>query len=243
MARIYKVRINSLSGAERYVSMPSFDYAEERFSGSFYSIEDATRENPVVFDHTYTFFAVNDDSYEILVGLGFTDVVKNSLYSEHYEYWYFSENRRFLIDQYGVSYQVLENEEWETIGAAGTFGAERTIFSLYSYFPGITQTTELDGRTDRNTITNLPYFILSTISGIALMTTRELQIFFEGLSPVDPTPTRTKSIPVNWPRYNDGKILTASFDITVSPKSNTSGGTTGGTTVDDDGFSGNEGTF
>jgi hypothetical protein len=58
--------------------------------------------------------------------------------------------------------------------------------------------------------------------------------------------TSSQTIPVNWPRYNDGKILSDSFDITVSPspesdESNTGGN--GGTTVDDDGFSGHDGNF
>lgn len=39
----------------------------------------------------------------------------------------------------------------------------------------------------------------------------------------DGSGTPTQTIPVNWPRYNDGKILTASFDITVSPSPSNSG--------------------
>lgn len=51
-----------------------------------------------------------------------------------------------------------------------------------------------------------------------------------------------QEVPVNWPRYNDGKILSDTFEINVSPASS-SGGSSGGTTVDDEGFSGHDGDF
>lgn len=56
------------------------------------------------------------------------------------------------------------------------------------------------------------------------------------------SPTKTVEVTVSWPRPGDGKILSDTFEINVSPASS-SGGSSGGTTVDDEGFSGHDGDF